>query len=95
MNERLQQKILANVSMRDNKQCWLWRGQVSNTGYGRIKYKDENNEVRMESADYVSYLAFVGAVPSGMLPRQTCKNRLCVNPAHLELFDPNAWKKDL
>jgi len=94
MNARLQQKILTNVADSDSKSCWLWRGQISNTGHGRLKYKDDNDEIRMQSAAYVSYLAFVGPIPSGMLTRQTCNNRLCVNPDHLELFDPDAWKKE-
>lgn len=88
MNTRLQQKILMHIADHDGDNCWLWRGQISNSGYGRIKYKDEHDSIRMQSADYVSYLAFIGPIPSGMVTRQTCHNRLCVNPGHLELFDP-------
>ena len=60
-----------------------------------MKYKDESGEVRMQSANYVSYLAFVGPIPEGNLARTTCGNRLCVNPAHLELFDPDGWRKQV
>jgi hypothetical protein len=93
MNPRLQQKILANIVKSTSSECWIWKGQISNSGYGKIMVTDENNRTRTESADHVSYMAFVGPIPEGMLTRQTCNNRLCVNPEHLELFDPEAWRK--
>lgn len=93
MNSRLQQKILSNITILEDTGCWIWTGQVSNSGYGKIMILDHNNRARTESADHVSYLAFVGPVPEGMLTRQTCNNRLCVNPQHLELFDPEAWRR--
>ena len=94
MNVRLQQKILAQHRKDTDSDCWLWSGQISNSGYGKMMIKDEStNQTRMESAPEVSYMAFVGEVPSGMIARQTCGNRLCVNPDHLELFDTNGWKK--
>jgi hypothetical protein len=64
--------------------CWLWRGQISNSGYGRIMLSGPEGP-RMESAHRASYLAFVGPIPEGGLIRQTCGNRLCVNPEHLDL----------
>ncbi len=93
MNVRLQQKILTNIMKDEATSCWLWTGQVSNSGYGKIMIKDDNNQPHMESADHVSYIAFIGKIPDGMLTRNTCGNRLCVNPDHLELFDPEAWKQ--
>lgn len=93
MNIRLQRKILTNIVKDENGGCWLWTGQISNSGYGKLRIKDDNNQTRMESAQHVSYTAFIGLVPEGMLTRQVCNNRLCVNPDHLELFDPEAWRK--
>lgn len=93
MNIRLQRKILTNIVKDENCGCWLWTAQISNSGYGKLRLKDDNNQTRMESAQQVSYTAFIGQVPEGMLIRQVCNNRLCVNPDHLELFDPEAWRK--
>lgn len=90
MIEGWQQNILSNIAKDKNNQCWLWTGQISNSGYGKLMIKDIDNQTRMESADTVSYIAFIGPLPKGMLTRQTCHNRLCVNPDHLELFDPDA-----
>lgn len=93
MNIRLQRIILTNIVKDENCGCWLWTGQISNSGYGKLRIKDDNNQTRMESAQHVSYTAFIRQVPEGMLTRQVCNNRLCVNPEHLELFEPEIWRK--
>ena len=93
MNPRLQNKIYQNVRKQDGSECWQWVGQISNSGYGKIMVKLADEQPETLSADHVSYLAFVGDIPEGMLTRNTCGNRLCVNPEHLELFDPQGWKK--
>jgi hypothetical protein len=77
--------VLAYVREDSDSDCWLWTGQVSNSGHGRIKIKDESELIKMQSAEHVSYMAFIGEIPAGHFARQTCNNRLCVNPKHLEL----------
>jgi hypothetical protein len=84
----IQERLLGCVARDDVSDCWEWTGQVSNSGYGRCKVRDGQGNVSMQSAQYVSYEAFIGRVPAGMLVRQSCGNRLCVNPQHLQLFDP-------
>jgi hypothetical protein len=39
---------------------------------------------RTVGADDASYIAFFGEIPPKSLVRQTCGNRLCINPEHLE-----------
>ncbi len=85
LSTRLKEMVLAYVREDSNSDCWLWTGQVSNSGHGRIKIRDESERIKMQSAEHVSYMAFVGEIPSGHFARQTCNNRLCVNPTHLEL----------
>lgn len=85
---RRQQRILDDCRLLADSGCWIWIGQISNSGYGRITVMDGDGGLRKCSADTASWEAFVGPVPAGMLVRQTCGNRLCVNPAHLELFRP-------
>lgn len=67
--------------------CWIWNGQVSNSGYGRVKEVGADNRLVMVSAQTASYNAFISPVPEGRLVRQLCGNRLCINPEHLELIE--------
>lgn len=87
MDSRIQQKILLNIVKDESNGCWLWKGQISNSGYGRLKIKDGNNHSKMESAHNASYLAFIDELPEGHFAKHNCANRLCVNPAHLVLLN--------
>lgn len=62
-------------------ECWEWVGGVSKAGYGLFK---ESRQVPTSSAHrYALKLAGV-AIPSGMEVDHLCRNKRCVNPAHLE-----------
>jgi hypothetical protein len=87
MNPRYQQLIRSSVVVDVEHGCWLWRGQVSNSGYGRLMVSDGHHQTRIDSAQQISYIAFIGTPAEGMMARQVCGNRLCVNPEHLQLFD--------
>ena len=59
--------------------CWKWRGYLMPNGYGQF------------GADGVAVLAhrwayehWMGEVPQGLDLDHLCRNRWCVNPAHLE-----------
>lgn len=87
MNQaRLQRQLLGRIREDTETGCWNWTGQVSSSGYGRTMIADDDGSTRSESAHVASYLAFTGPLPRGMLVRQHCGNRLCINPDHLELF---------
>lgn len=58
--------------------CWEWSGAHSG-GYGTT----QRNQ-RTERAHRVAYELVVGPIPSGMELDHLCRNRGCVNPAHLE-----------
>jgi hypothetical protein len=79
------QRLLACVVSDPDSGCWLWQGQISNSGYGRMMLSSEDGRA-MESAHRASYLIFVGPIPVGTIIRQSCGNRLCVNPEHLEVL---------
>lgn len=65
--------------------CWLWTKRVTDNGYGQ----SGNGKLAKKHATLVahklSYLAFGGVIPDGMLLRHTCRNRHCCNPKHLEV----------
>lgn len=59
--------------------CWLWQGYTSGKeGYGRIIVNGASLR-----AHRVSYEAFIGPIPEGMLICHKCDTPLCVNPNHL------------
>ena len=81
-----QQRLQDMTHRQDDTGCWIWNGQVSNSGYGRVMEVQPDRSTKMVSAQTASYHAFIGAVPEGHLVRQRCSNRLCINPEHLELL---------
>jgi hypothetical protein len=87
MNLRYQELIKSSIVVDDERGCWLWRGQISNSGYGRLMVSDGHQQTRIDSAQQISYIAFIDTPADGMMARQVCGNRLCVNPQHLQLFD--------
>lgn len=55
--------------------CWPWQGRSNADGYGRWGKR---------LAYHVLYETLVGPVPDGLQLDHLCRNRICVNPAHLE-----------
>lgn len=89
MNQEMtsQQKRLFDQTRKLNdSSCWIWQGQISNTGYGRLKQMQDDKTLKMVSAQTASYQAFIGPIPDGYLVDQRCGNRLCINPEHFELI---------
>lgn len=62
----------------DTKDCWNWLGAVV-TGYG---YFSENGK-RILVHRWI-YNEVVDFIPLGLVIDHLCRNRLCVNPNHLE-----------
>ena len=61
--------------------CWQWRLKPNKqTGYG---YFRPGRNKRWLAHRY-SYELHVGPIPSGLQIDHLCRNRRCVNPAHLE-----------
>ncbi len=81
-----QQRLFNMAHLQHDTGCWIWDGQISNSGYGRIMELQADRRTKMVSAQTASYHAFIGAVPDGHLVKQSCGNRLCINPEHLQLL---------
>lgn len=67
------------VDKRGPDECWPWRGRLNEAGYGR--YATRSLCMR---AHRLAYTLLVGPIPAGLQIDHLCRNRACVNPAHLE-----------
>jgi hypothetical protein len=70
---------LREYSAVDASGCWVWQRSLKPSGYGQITHEGKNR-----NAHRLSYETFVGPVPDGLQLDHLCRNRACINPAHLE-----------
>lgn len=74
--------------------CWEWTSHRNGDGYGVFARRRKT-----QYAHRVAYAMFVGPIPKGLTIDHLCRNRGCVNPAHLEpvtakenvLRSPHTW----
>lgn len=59
--------------------CWEWRGRRTSDGYGLFRIGRSDRY-----AHRFAWSALVGPIPAGLELDHLCRNRGCVNPAHLQ-----------
>ena len=74
----LEMSFWSKVSKGGPTDCWNWIGAISTDGYGR------HNVGRPQYAHRVAYTLANGPIGEGLQIDHLCRNRRCVNPAHLE-----------
>lgn len=74
-----EKRFWAKVERRGEEECWPWTAcQVR--GYGQFKAHGS----RRVYAHRFAYELLIGPVPAGLTIDHLCRNRSCVNPAHME-----------
>lgn len=81
--EALNRTRLGHNLRGDNNGCWLWTGTRNDGGYGTFVPEGANTARWL--AHRVAWGLLMGGHKPGLeLDHRTCKQRLCVNPLHLE-----------
>lgn len=87
------ERMHAMVSPEPMSGCWLWTGAIDKDGYGRAYISNKpggkglNGRSRTGTtlaAHRIMFQVYRGEIPNGLGIDHLCRNRLCVNPAHLE-----------
>lgn len=75
--DRFMSKVVWNG---DEAECWDWQAAKTASGYGKFSTSHDSWAL----AHRVSHEMFEGEIPAGLTIDHLCRNRGCVNPAHLE-----------
>ena len=74
---RIMDRLWARV--RQDGECWLWQGKLSNHGYGLLSIKSKYVNVHRWL-----YQRVRGPLPAALTLDHLCRNPRCISPAHLE-----------
>jgi hypothetical protein len=67
----------------DDSGCWGWADHIDHNGYPNFS-RHLAGFSNLLKAHRVAYTLLVGPIPVGLTLDHLCRNRACVNPAHLE-----------
>ena len=73
------ERFVEKIAIRPGPACWDWLAGRDHKGYGQF-WLDGGTRL----AHRVSYEYANGPIPNGLQLDHLCRNRACVNPAHLE-----------
>lgn len=83
--DRVKERAATKV-VRSSGGCWISTYSVASHGYAQIGWQN-GGERHVVLAHRASWERVNGRVPSGMTIDHLCRERRCVNPAHLRLLD--------
>jgi hypothetical protein len=86
LNRAEQARLNRLVRIQDNG-CWEWQGNQTTNGYGKWQRGPGHPERVVHRVAYEHYRNT--PIPKGMQLDHLCRNRLCLNPDHLEVVTPS------
>ena len=72
-------RFFSKIQVNRQSQCWEWTASLTPQGYAQVSFRG-----KPAVAHRISYRAFVGVIPEGLVIDHLCNNRRCVNPCHLK-----------
>ncbi len=72
--------FMENIDKIHDEECWPWKGEVDDDGYGVY----QRGKRLPEKVHELSWELFGGTIPTELVISQTCGNKLCANPKHLQ-----------
>lgn len=82
----VEERFWTKVNWGTDLECWPWLAATNWQGYGKfcLTFADGAHK-RGAMAHRVAYELELGEIPDGMTVDHLCRNKGCVNPAHMEL----------
>lgn len=81
---RLVRELMERRLVVEPNGCWRWTGERGGFGGGGYGYVSVGGIKGRPAAHRLMYELEVGPIPEGFQVHHKCRNRLCVNPDHLE-----------
>lgn len=79
LSVHVERRFWAKVDRGAGNECWPWLASTTHNGYGQFRVRPQTLR-----AHIVAWTLLVGPVPDGLVLDHLCRNRKCVNPAHME-----------
>ena len=81
----LLERFRAKYRVNPETGCWDWLGAKGGGDYGHMRMGGRAGG-RQVVAHRIAYELFKGPIPEGLEIDHACRNRGCVNPAHLDVM---------
>ena len=75
----VEERLAERTHRVDDTGCWEWQGATKRGGYGHMSVQG-----KMQLVHRLAWKVVMGDIEPGMEIDHLCRNRACLNPAHLE-----------
>jgi len=79
MSKTVEERLAERAERDLNTGCWEWQGATKRGGYGHMSV-----DGRMQLVHRLAWVVVMGELGSDLEIDHLCRNRACLNPAHLE-----------